>query len=373
MNKFGIVIGIAAVAVVAGCKDPSYHRKGKSSGEVKGTGPAPQAQGCQCAPGTVHTAPCACGAPDCKCVVAEPQGCKCPPGTKHTEPCACGASDCKCIVVKREVKPLPPPEPEYTVYIVQRGDYLSKISKKYNIKVDAIKKLNGMKDDNVRIGQKLKLPGKVEVGEQTVPAGAFEKTPAKTGAKPAKAYAPYAGATKEYVVKNGDTLGSIAYGNGINIRQLKELNGLENDRLRIGQKLKIPAEKVVVPKKTDVKAAAAKPDAKKDAPKKDAAKKDSAKKAEAKKDAPAEQVAEPAPADAVPEVQEPAPAEQPAPVAEEPKYPTYTVQAGEDLADVSIRWGVSAAAIRELNNLDENAKLVAGQVLRLPADAQQQP
>ena len=72
-------------------------------------------------------------------------------------------------------------------------------------------------------------------------------------------------------------------------------------------------------------------------------------------------------------MQEPAPAEQLAPVAEEPKYPTYTVQAGEDLADVSIRWGVSAAAIRELNNLDENAKLVAGQVLRLPADAQQQP
>ena len=44
---------------------------------------------------------------------------------------------------------------------------------------------------------------------------------------------------------------------------------------------------------------------------------------------------------------------------------------GEDITDVSIRWGVTASAIRELNNLGENDKLKAGQVLRLPADAQQ--
>ena len=50
------------------------------------------------------------------------------------------------------------------------------------------------------------------------------------------------GATKEYVVKNGDTLGSVAYGNGITIRQLKELNGLSSDSLKIGQKLKIPGK-----------------------------------------------------------------------------------------------------------------------------------
>ena len=52
--------------------------------------------------------------------------------------------------------------------------------------------------------------------------------------------------------------------------------------------------------------------------------------------------------------------------------PTYTVQEGDDLTDVSIRFGVSAAAVRELNNLGENDKLVAGQILKLPADAQQQ-
>ena len=62
---------------------------------------------------------------------------------------------------------------------------------------------------------------------------------------------------------------------------------------------------------------------------------------------------------------------EPAPVVDDADTLTYTVKEGEDLADVSIRWGVSAAAVRELNNLGENDKLKAGQVLRLPADAQQ--
>ena len=209
MNKLGIVLGIAAVAVIAGCKDPNYQRKPSQTADVKDVGT-------QVEPDAAPV-----GTP----VVVEEKHCTCAPGTKHTEPCQCGAPDCQCIVVKKEVKPLPPPEPEYTVYIVQRGDYLAKISKKYNVTINSIKRLNNLKDDNIRIGQKLKLPGKLDVGEQKVPEGAFAKPQAQ---KTAKAYAPYSGATKEYVVKSGDTLGAIAYGNGINIRQLKELNGLES-------------------------------------------------------------------------------------------------------------------------------------------------
>ncbi|MBQ3746041.1 MAG: LysM peptidoglycan-binding domain-containing protein, partial [Kiritimatiellae bacterium] len=200
------------------------------------------------------------------------------------------------------------------------------------------------KDDNIRIGQKLKLPGKLDVGEQKVPEGAFAKPQAQK-----KAYAPYTGATKEYVVKSGDTLGAIAYGNGINIRQLKELNGLTSDSLKIGQKLKIPAEKVGTPKKVDTKPVE---------------KKVVAPEVKAPAEVPAETVAP-----VEPTVE--APAQTPV-IEESAPVPTYTVQEGDDLTDVSIRFGVSAAAVRELNNLGENDKLVAGQILKLPADAQQQ-
>ena len=50
---------------------------------------------------------------------------------------------------------------------------------------------------------------------------------------------------------------------------------------------------------------------------------------------------------------------------------TYIVQEGDDMTGVSIRWGVPAAEIRELNNLGENDQLLPGQVIKLPADAQQ--
>ena len=329
MNKLGIVFGIAAVAVIAGCKDPNYQRK-TPKGEVKDIGTQ------------VEQTP----EPDTP-VVTEEKHCTCPPGTKHTEPCQCGAPDCQCvveqkIVEKKDVKPLPPPEPEYTVYIVQRGEYLAKISKKYNVTINSIKRLNNLKDDTIRIGQKLKLPGKLEIGEQKVPEGAFAKPQAQ---KPTKTYAPYTGATKEYVVKSGDTLGAIAYGNGINIRQLKELNGLTSDSLKIGQKLKVPAEKVVTVKKVEPKAA------------------------EPAVKTPVEAPVEPVAAPVEPTVETPV-----APTVEETSAPalTYTVQEGEDLTDISIRFGVAAAAVRELNNLGENDKLVAGQILKLPPEAQHQ-
>ena len=358
MNKLGVVLGIAAVATLAGCKDPDFKRSGTTAqNEVKNAAPVSHS------------------------VVIEPTApkCTCPPGTKHAKPCACGASDCKCVV---EVKPVitadlskpvvttvdaakpseaKPVEPEYTIYVVQSGDYLAKISKKYNVTIAAIKRLNpSIKNDVIFAGQKIKLPGKVDV-----PAPAAGST--ATAQKKAKAYAPYAGATKEYVVKSGDTLGSIAYGNGINIRQLKELNGLSSDSLKIGQKLKIPAEKVA-------KNAAAPVVEKKVAAPVVAEKKPVSSPVEVSK--PAES-APAAVADAAPVV----PAKDPEPVVDEVSpaadiaapaaTTTYIVQEGDDMTGVSIRWGVPAAEIRELNNLGENDQLLPGQVIKLPADAQQ--
>ena len=372
MNKLGFVLGVAAVATLAGCKDPDYKydHASKAQNEVKNVDtsvaiePAP-APKCTCPAGTRHTSPCKCGAPDCKCVVEAK-----PIVVETTKP-----------VVVAAPKPAAPAEPEYAIYVVQNGDYLAKISKKYNVTISAIKKLNpSIKNDVIRVGQKLKLPGKVDVGVQSAPV--VRQASAKA-AKKASGATSYTGATKEYVVKSGDTLGSIAYGNGINIRQLKALNGLTSDSLKVGQKLKVPAEKVTAKaaeKKTAKKAAAPAKTAEKSAPAK----------AEAApvptEAAPAAETAAPAPAEAAPaaETAAPAPAEAapaapagetaaPAPAAEAaaPATTTYVVQEGDDMTGVSIRWGVSAAQIRELNNLSDTDQLVPGQIIKLPADAQQ--
>lgn len=353
MKKIGIVLGVAALATFTGCKDADYKGR-RSSGpqnEVKTVQPAPAEK-----PSAVKNVAKPAPAP----VKVEEKKCACAPGTKHSSPCMCGASDCKCVV---ETKPA---EPEYTIYVVQSGDYLAKISKKYNVTIAAILKLNpSIKNNVIRVGQKIKLPGKIDVGFQTAPA---KSTAPRASAK--KLPSPYKGATKEYVVKSGDTLGAIAYGNGINIRQLKQLNNLSSDSLRIGQKLKVPAGG----KSVKAKAEAVKP-----LPKKNEA----PAAAPATETAPAEAPAAPVEA---PAVEAPAAAETPAPEAPAadntqaaaesapaaaPATTTYVVQEGDDMTSVSISWGVSAAAIRELNNLGENDQLKPGQVIKLPADAQQ--
>ena len=360
MNKFGMVLGVAAVATLAGCKDPDYKYGNDTAAqnEVKSAEaqpiaiePVPAAK-CTCPPGTRHTEPCVCGGANCQCIVERPIEIK----ADLSKPAggSSGASGASCIGAPIATGTPVAAASDYTTYIVQKGDVISKIAKKYGLKVAAIRKANPkIKKDVIWVGMKIKLPGQIDVGPQVAP-------PPVVKAK--KPYAPYTGATKQYVVKSGDTLGAIAYGNGINIRQLKELNGLKTDVVRIGQKLKIPSEKVV--SAASAKAVAKKAEKKVEKPAAD-------KPAEAPKDAAPAPAAEPAPAPVAPAAE---PAPQPAaaaPAADAPAAATYVVQEGDDMTGVSIRWGVSAAAIRELNNLPDDAQLTPGQILKLPAEAQQ--
>ena len=62
--------------------------------------------------------------------------------------------------------PPPPPKPTVTKvvigphqeYTVQSGDTLSLIAQAFNTTVSKIKEMNGLKNDNLRVGQKLNLP-----------------------------------------------------------------------------------------------------------------------------------------------------------------------------------------------------------------------
>ena len=345
MNKLGMVLGAAAIATLAGCKDPDYKYDNAQSAQdevkiVEGE----KAQ--EIKPAEIKPA-------EIKPIETAPQ--------PAVQPVVITADVSKPAV---ESKPV---ASETTVYVVQSGDSLSKISKRYNVTIASIRRLNPtLKGDTIRIGQKLTLPGKVEVGAvAAAPVAAVATTPKKSVA--------YVGETKTYVVKSGDTLGAIAIANGISVSQLKELNALKKDSIRVAQKLKVPATKVVTKtaKATAKKAAA---------PAKKAVEKKVETPAAAAPVAPAAET--PAPAAAAPvapaaETPAPTPAETPAAPAAEaaPAAPaataTYVVQEGDDMTGVSIRWGVSAAAIRELNNLGENDQLKPGQVIKLPADAQQ--
>ncbi len=48
--------------------------------------------------------------------------------------------------------------PKTEIYIVKKGDFLSKIADRYGVSVTYLKKLNNLKREQVNVGQRLKVP-----------------------------------------------------------------------------------------------------------------------------------------------------------------------------------------------------------------------
>ena len=65
-------------------------------------------------------------------------------------------------------------------------------------------------------------------------------TKAQAAATPPKPTKVVIGPHREYVVQAGDTLSVIAQALGTSVAKIKEMNGLKNDKLRVGQKLNVP-------------------------------------------------------------------------------------------------------------------------------------
>ena len=287
---------------------------------------------------------------------------------------------------KPKVKPAAAPAPSAattTEYVVKPGDTLFLISKRTNYRQSAIVAANpGLTPDRLRVGQKIKMPGaiaapavakapkpdakpaakdkdgKVLPAAAPSPAAADTKAPVKTKS----GYVPYEGPTKEYVVKNGDSLGKIAGEYGITIRALKALNGLQKDNLRTGQKLKVPTEKQVA---TAKKAPAA---AKEAAAKKDPAVKEAAAPAPATTEATKKEAAAPAAAaETAPAAAAEKPAEEAKP-AEAPAGRTHVVKEGEDLVQIAISYTISPSVLIDLNDL-KSEEVKPGQILKLPPNA----
>jgi LysM repeat protein len=112
-----------------------------------------------------------------------------------------------------------------TTYVVKNGDYLGKIANQFSTTVSALKSLNGLNSDKIYVGQTLKVSGKASAAPTPPPA----QTPVT----------PPADSSSVYTVVSGDTLGKIGLQYKMSVADLKKLNGLNSDRIYVGQKLKV--------------------------------------------------------------------------------------------------------------------------------------
>ena len=124
---------------------------------------------------------------------------------------------------------------ERTVYKVKQGDTLGKIARKHHVTVSQIKNWNHMRNNNLRIGQKLVI----YTGD-----GAPSISPSKKSRKTVQQASSEAksGGFTTYKVRKGDTLSKIAAKfPGVSVNDIKKANGIGNN-IRAGQKLKIPTK-----------------------------------------------------------------------------------------------------------------------------------
>jgi LysM repeat protein len=161
----------------------------------------------------------------------------------------------------------PTPAPTYQTYVVQPGDTLFSLAERFGTTVGELKSLNNLTSDTLRVGQTLRVP------------------------QPAQTYATY-------VVKQGDTLSSIATAFNVTPEEIARVNNLSNeDLLRVGQTLRIPMRTV-------------------------------------------------------------------APTSRPVRY--HVVRAGETLTSIAQRYGVTVAQIQAANGLADLNKIYVGQRLRIP-------
>ncbi len=120
------------------------------------------------------------------------------------------------------------------IYTVVEKDSLYTIARKFNVSVDEIKKVNGLDNNLLHIGQKLKIPSP---GETHVGLDICDTVhPLDDPLSSAKKY-------QNYIVQKNDSLYQIAKKFNTDVATLIHLNDLENTLLHVGQLLKIPKEK----------------------------------------------------------------------------------------------------------------------------------
>lgn len=112
---------------------------------------------------------------------------------------------------------------ESITHTVQSKETLFSISKQYNVRIAEIKSWNELSNNNVEIGQKLKIFPSESSNQEQQSIVSDKETQQNS----------------YYVVKSGDSLYRIAQQHGMTVEGLKKLNDLSSNTIGVGQRLTV--------------------------------------------------------------------------------------------------------------------------------------
>lgn len=114
-------------------------------------------------------------------------------------------------------------------YVVQKGDNLGSIARKYNVTIDNLREWNSIEGNNIKLGESI-IVSKTEVPVADT----------KNKSKKDTAVAKNSEKSSLYYVKRGDSLYSISQKfPGVSIADIKKWNNIKDESIKPGMKLKI--------------------------------------------------------------------------------------------------------------------------------------
>ncbi|MBR5458940.1 MAG: LysM peptidoglycan-binding domain-containing protein [Burkholderiaceae bacterium] len=124
-----------------------------------------------------------------------------------------GSEDISHSDAKSKMELVPLPSKRQIIYHVRKGDTISTVAKHFGVKIADIRRINRLKGNAIRVGQRLKLEVR-DVQRRKISA-------------------------RNYTVRAGDTLYSIAKKFNLSVSHLRDTNDLDDLQLKPGQRLRI--------------------------------------------------------------------------------------------------------------------------------------
>ena len=149
---------------------------------------------------------------------------------------------------------------------VKEGQNLTQLANQYGVSIEDIKRANGLTDDNIRIGETIKIPKKDSKGRAIIPQNNNDTKNHKQGKKQEqhqqsgdkkqetaqKQHGKHQSQKQQpkpepkptkHTIKEGQNLTKLANQYGVSVEDIKKANGLKGDNIRIGEDIIIPTKK----------------------------------------------------------------------------------------------------------------------------------